>query len=143
MTLREWVEQHRDEVIAEPSDAAFLAMHQKLARRELEDAEGVRSHDGQIEHAHAACLAIARAALAASGYRVRSLTEAHHYLLLDSLRYTLALTGREVEMLQGYRKLRHRVMYQQVGAASESVAQSALAFAHQLLEKLREKLGST
>lgn len=134
MTLTEWAAQHPDEII--PEDASRVAVPSLVAvvAREVADAEGVPSDDGRLEHAFAACVAAARAALAACGYRVRS--SAHHYLAIESLEYTIGLPRSEVRQLQTYRQMRARAMYDQVGIASREDAQAALTTARALADRL-------
>jgi len=67
MTLREWVAQHPDEIISEDASRTAVAPLLAVIAREITDAEGVPSDDGRLQHAFAACLAAARAALAAYG----------------------------------------------------------------------------
>ena len=140
MTLSEWAAQHPDEVLVdEVADAAVRSLVAVVAR-ELADAESVRSDDGRLEHAFAACIAAARAALAASGYRLR--TTAHHYRAIESLEFTLSVGSQEVHLLQSYRRMRARAMYDQVGAASREDAQAALASARAVAERLTAWLES-
>jgi len=134
MTLSEWAAQHRDEIIAEDASRVAVAPLMAVVAREITDAEGVPSDDGRVEHAYAACLAAARAALAACGYRLRS--SAHHYLAIESLQYTIGLTDSEISQLQKFRRMRARAMYDQVGIASREDAQAALAAARRLRERL-------
>lgn len=102
--------------------------------REITDAEGVPSEDGRVERAFRACLTVARAALAACGYRLRS--SAHHYLAVESLQYTIGLAKSEVSQLQRLRRMRARAMYDQVGIASREDAQAALNAARRLRDQL-------
>ena len=67
MTLSDWAAQHRDEIIAEDASRAAVTPLLAVIGREITDAEGVPSDDGRLEHALAACLAAALAALAACG----------------------------------------------------------------------------
>jgi len=136
MTLDEWVEQHRADLKREEPSGAVVADLAMVADREIGDAETVRSDDGGLEHAFAACLAIAGAALAASGYRVRHGAPAHHYLLIDSLEHTLELAPAEVQELQDYRKKRGRSMYETVGLVTATEARSSRAAARRLRERL-------
>jgi hypothetical protein len=89
MILSEWVRQHRDDLREENPTLAAVGALLEVVDREIGDAESVRSDDGRLEHAFAACLAIASVALAACGYRVRRGVSAHHYLLVESLGLTL------------------------------------------------------
>ena len=141
MKLSDWVKENREQVQKEPCSRAAIRELVAIADREIGDAETVRSVDGQLEHAHSACLAIARAALKACGYRVRSQAEGHHRLTVASLEHTLGLPKKEVKELQGYRKKRSRAMYDEVGAVTDTEAQAALAAARRLRERLVAWLG--
>jgi len=136
MTLPEWAEQHRDELRQEPPEESAVRALLQVADRDLRDAEAVLSEDGRLQIAFAACLAVATAALAACGYRVRHGATGHHYLLMESLLHTLGLTPTEVHELQDYRKKRSRSMYEQVGAITKIEADASLATARRLREKL-------
>ena len=116
MTLSEWAAQHPDEIIAEDASRAAVPSLVAVVAREVADAAGVPSDDGRLEHAFAACVTAARAALAACGYRIRS--SAHLYLAIESLEYTLGIPRDEVHRLQTDRRMRARAMYDQVGIAS-------------------------
>ena len=59
MTLREWADLHRSDLVAEPSNPSLIAELCAVADREIRDAETVESHDGRLGHAPTACLAIA------------------------------------------------------------------------------------
>jgi len=134
MTLSDWAAQHRDEIIAEDANRAAVAPLLAVVAREITDAEAVPSDDGRLVIAFAACLAAARAALAACGYRLRA--SAHHYLAVESLRYTIGLSDNEVSELQKLRRMRARAMYDQVGIASREDAQAALAAARALADRV-------
>ncbi len=96
MTLDEWVELHRTDLVAEVPDKRTIAELREVADRELQDADAVISSEGKLMHAHNACLAIAAAALAAEGYRLRRGTPDHHWRLIESLEFTLGLSPRQV-----------------------------------------------
>jgi hypothetical protein len=134
MKLSEWAALHRDEIVVEGANRATTALLLPLVAREIADAESVLSDDGRLEHAFAACLAAARTALAASGWRLRA--SAHHYLAVESLQYTIGLTEAEVSHLQRLRRMRSRAMYDQVGVASREDSQIALAAAKAVAERL-------
>jgi len=132
MNLHEWIEQHRDDLKIEEPKASGVADLLAVAAREIGDAESVLSDDGRLEHAFAACLAISAAMLAASGYRTRHGALAHHFLLIESLQYTVGITSAEANELQLYRQKRSRSMYERVGLVSETEARAALDAARRL-----------
>ena len=136
MRLSDWVGQHRSELIEVVPTTAAIGALLAVLEREIRDAAGVPSDDGRLEHAFAACLAVGRAALAASGYRLRSGASGHHYLALESLILTLKISEDELDQLQGYRRMRSRAMYEQVGIVTATEARMALATAHGLQERL-------
>jgi hypothetical protein len=69
MTLSRWADLHRSDLAPEQSNKSMIAELRAVADREIRDAETVESSDGRLGHAHSACLAVAAAAPAASGYR--------------------------------------------------------------------------
>lgn len=136
MALSEWADLHRSDLVAEPPGKAAIAELRAVANREIRDAETVESNDGRLGHAHTACLAVATAALAASGYRVRQGSMAHHWRLIESLEHTLGLTPGQVKELQDYRKKRSLSIYERAGIVTNSEASAALAAARRLRDQL-------
>jgi hypothetical protein len=136
MTLSEWAEIHRDHLVAEPPRRENVTELCAVADREIRDAQTVESADGKLGHAHTACLAIAAAALAVSGYRVREGSLAHHWRLIESLEYTLGLTPGQVKLLQDYRKKRSRSVYERTGIVTATEAGAALATTRDLRARL-------
>jgi hypothetical protein len=136
MTLSEWANLHRSDLVAEPPGKDAITELRAVADREIRDAETVESYDGRLGHAHTACLAIAAAALAASGYRVRHGSLAHHWRLIESLEYTLGLTPAQVKELQDYRKKRSLSVYERAGIVTSTEAEAALAAARRLRDQL-------
>jgi len=132
MKLREWMDQHRNEVLEAAPTRQAIADLIAVTHREIGDAESVRSDDGRLEHAFAACLAAASAALLACGFRLRQGTGAHHYRLIESLEHTLGLTRRETQELEKYRGKRSRSMYERIGVVTRTEADAALAAARRL-----------
>jgi hypothetical protein len=136
MTLNEWADLHRNDLVAEPPRKSAIAELRAVADREMRDAETVVSCEGRLGHAHTACLAIAAAALAALGYRVRRGSPAHHWRLIESLEFTLGLTPRQVKELQDYRKKRSLAVYERAGTVTRTEADGALAAARRLRDRL-------
>ncbi|MGD0111823.1 MAG: hypothetical protein ABSD48_08145 [Armatimonadota bacterium] len=125
MRLDEWANQHRDDLVAQPTRVGLIADLRAVADREMRDAETVASDDGRLGHAHAACIAIAAAALAVRGYRVRQHSSAHHWQLIESLHYTLDLSSSEVRELQEFRRKRSRSVYERAGIVTRTEADAA------------------
>ena len=136
MTLSKWADLHRSDLVPEQSNKSMIAELRAVADREIRDAETVESSDGRLGHAHSACLAVAAAALAASGYRVRRGSLAHHWRLIESLQYTLGLTAGQLKELQDYRKKRSLSVYEHAGIVTSTEADAALTAARRLRERL-------
>jgi len=136
MTLSEWAELHRGDLVAEPPDQTAIAELRTVAEREIRDAETVESCDGRLGHAHTACLALAAAALAAAGCRVRQGSMAHHWRLIESLEHTLGLAAGQVKVLQDYRKKRSLSVYERAGIVTSTEADHALDAARRLRDGL-------
>jgi uncharacterized protein (UPF0332 family) len=138
MTLREWAYDRRAEVLEERPRAEAVQELRAVADRQIDDAEAVRSADGRLEQAFAACLSLAHAALMLSGYRLRKGADAHHYLLIESLEYTVGLSRREVAVLQRTRQKRSRSMYERTGLVTATEAEAALAAARSLRQRFAD-----
>jgi len=105
-----------------------------IINRELRDDDSALSLDGRFIHAFWASLCVARAALRASGYRLRS--TAHHYLAIESLEYTLGLDAGQVHRLQAFRAKRARAEYEMTDVVTDTEHREA----RQLAEDLRQAL---
>jgi len=118
MTLSEWAAAHRDEAVAEPTSRQEIGNLLAIIDRELSDDDSALSLDGRFIHVFWASLAVARAALRASGYRLRS--TAHHYLAIESLEYTLGLDSSQVRRLQAFRAKRARAEYEMTDVVTDT-----------------------
>jgi hypothetical protein len=86
--------------------------------------------DWRLSIAHNAALQAATAALAASGYKVRS--QGQHYLVLQSLTFTLKLSPVVIKRLDKFRQKRNVSDYERSGAVSEQEAKEMVAMAIKL-----------
>jgi uncharacterized protein (UPF0332 family) len=129
MSLRDW------------SDIGWLQEHKAtnkeirklldVASRDIADCEGrLFSDDNRFSISYMAALACAKAALAASGYRVT--TASGHYRTIQSLSLTISLDKPEIERFDSYRKKRNESEYVESGLIAESEAAEILEFAKQL-----------
>ena len=118
MDLREWAAQHRDQVLPQRVRVGEVARLFRIIARHFSDALLPTSLDERFMNAFWACLTVAQIALRASGYRLRS--EAHHYLAIESLSYTLGLSVDKVHTLHAYRRKRSRAQYEMAGVVSET-----------------------
>jgi len=110
-----------------------------LADRDLEDCElpGL-SADRRLSIAYNAALQIAKAALAAKGYRVGR--EAHHYWIIQSLAYTVEYDSKLVEKLDAFRKKRNISDYERTGAVSDIEADEMIKLAKMIKEDIKSWL---
>ncbi len=100
------------------------------ADRLLTDA-GIRGVSVETRHAvtHNAVILLAKAALAAYGYRTG---ENHHYNGIESLRHTIDLDDDRVERLHAHRTKRHGTSYESDALISEADAADLLELALEL-----------
>ena len=80
--------------------------------------------------AHNAAVQAAKAALAASGYRARR--EGQHYLLLQSLAFTMKTDASIIDQLNKFREKRNISDYERAGMVTEQEAAEMIALAKQL-----------
>lgn len=132
--MSEWADRHRDEVVAEAARPQEIENLLRVAARDLEDAAAPASLDARFVLAYQACLTIARAALRAHGYRLRS--SAHHYLAIESLAHTLGLGSEQTERLQVLRARRATAEYEMVGVVTDADLHEARRSAEQLRRAL-------
>ena len=137
MNLEQWVQNNPDELKTEKPNPSAIKELISVAEREIAGAKSVSSSEGKLTHAYAACLSIARSALAVCGFRIRSGARSHHYKSIASLEYTISLTSEEVREIQNYRQARHQSIYDFASIVSESKANCALSTAEKLLKTYR------
>ncbi len=134
MTLPDWAE------------AGWLQPHQTssqeiknllgIADRDLETFQVTGlSTDWKLNIAYNAALQLARAALAAAGYRAER--SAHHYRVIQSLAFTISLDSDSVALLDTFRKKRNISDYELAGVISDSEAEEIF----QLATELRVQVG--
>ena len=127
-----WLRRHE-------TSAAEIAELLAVAERNLADAAiELLSPDARVGLAYAASLALANAALAATGYRPER--ERHHERLIDSLAHTIGADSRRVGRLHRQRKARNTMTYERVGTVSEAESREALDLALALTDGVRKWL---
>lgn len=94
------------------------------------------SPEGRFLFAYDAAIALATAALHASGFRTSSNLPGHHAITLDSLAFTLAADRRSVSSLDVWRRKRHSAVYR----GGEAVSDHELAELVALVRGLRGQL---
>ncbi|MCX6006053.1 MAG: hypothetical protein NTZ34_02180 [Chloroflexi bacterium] len=95
-------------------------------------------NDTRLTIAYNAALQCCAAALAAEGYRISR--EAHHFRLIQSLRFTLNLDSTVIELLDSFRKKRNISDYERAGTVSEQEAAEMLELAKKLRNEVAEWL---
>ena len=138
MNLEQWVQHNLNDLNHEKPSPSAIKELVSVSEREIGDAKSVSSFEGKLTHAYAACMSIARSALAVCGFRIRGGSRSHHYKSIESLEYTIGLTPEEVREIQNYRQARHQSIYDFASVVSESKADCALNTAEKLLKKYRE-----
>jgi hypothetical protein len=129
VSLRDWLENAW--LIEHETSPAEIADLLAVADRDLEDCRSPGlSSDWRLAIAYNAALQAAAAALAASGYRASR--EAHHYRVIQSLRYTVEASQSLVGMFDKFRKKRNIGGYERAGTISEQEAQEMIALARNL-----------
>jgi len=110
-----------------------------VADRDLRDCQtpGL-STDWQLAIAYNAALQVAKAALAAAGYRAAR--EAHHYWVIQSLAYTVGAKSSQVRQLDSFRKKRNISDYERAGAVSAQEAEEMFTLAKTLRNTVTEWL---
>ena len=88
------------------------------------------SSDRKLNTAYNAALQIAKAALAAKGYKAGR--EAHHFWTLQSLGLTLEYDKKLLEKLDGFRKKRNISDYERAGVISDKEADEMFELAKKL-----------
>ena len=102
-----------------------------LAKRDLADARTAGlSADWRFNIAYNAALQAATAALAAAGYRAAR--EAHHFRILQSLRFTIGANAATLAQLDQFRKKRNIGGYERAGAVSDLEVQEMLTLAERI-----------
>lgn len=86
-----------------------------------------------------ASLQCANAALLASGYRAASQT-GHHERIINSLRYTIRLSGEIINQLNKFRNKRIKAAYDLAGVISDYEVDEAIKLARHILKSVNEWL---
>jgi len=129
MSLETWL---NDNLIGRHrSSAGEIAELLHICDRDLEKVAIVElGPDWRLSIAHNAAIQAAKAALAAVGYRVRK--EGQHYLLLQSLAFTIKTDPVIIDRLNKFREKRNISDYERAGLVTEQEAKEMIALAKQL-----------
>jgi uncharacterized protein (UPF0332 family) len=111
----------------------------RLADRDLADCRNESlSADWRFNIAYNAALQCATAALAAAGYRAAK--EAHHYRVIQSLRYTLGSDEKLILKLDAFRKKRNISEYDHAGSITKTELNAMTDLAGELRRAVSEKV---
>jgi len=129
MSLENWL--NDNQIVRHRPTADEIAELMHICDRDLEKAAIVElGPDWRLSIAHNAAVQTAKAALAAAGYRARK--EGHHYLLLQSLAFTIKTEPAIIDQLDKFRKKRNISDYERAGMVTEQEAEEMIALAKQL-----------
>ena len=109
-----------------------------MADRDLEESEtGTHSPGWKLSIAYNAVVQAAKAALAATGYRVPKSNRSHHYYTIQSLRFTLNADSATIVKLEAVQKKRNISEYDRAGTVSDREAEDALDLAKTICDRVR------
>ena len=107
-----------------------------LTDRDLHDCRAADlSADWRFNIAYHAALQAATAALAAAGFRAAR--DAHHYRVIQSLAYTIAVAPGLLRRFDAFRKKRNLTSYEMGGRISDQEAKEMAAVAEKLRREVR------
>ena len=137
MSLKDWL--NKGWVVNHKTSSEEITELFGVADRDLEDckAEGLSPH-WKLAIAYNAALQMATAALAACGYR--SAREAHHYRVIQSLRYTIKADSALIAQFDKFRKKRNIGGYERAWAVSDQEASEMLVLAKRLYDDIEDWL---
>jgi uncharacterized protein (UPF0332 family) len=137
VSLESWL---NDKLIVEhrPSTREIAELL-RICDRDLETVEIMQlGPDWRLSIAHNAAVQAAKAALAAAGYRTRK--EGQHYLVLQSLAFTIETDPAVVKQLDKFREKRNISDYERAGLVTEQEAEEMIALARQLRHDVEQRL---
>ena len=94
--------------------------------------------DWRLSIAHNAAVQAAKAALAAAGFRARK--EGQHYLVIQSLAFTIKTDPIIIKQLDKFRQKRNMSDYESAGLVTEQEAEEMIALAKQLRDDVEQWL---
>ena len=110
-----------------------------ICDRDLEKAEMIAlGPDWRLSIAHNAAVQAAKTALAAVGYRARK--EGQHYLVRQSLAFTIKTDPATVKQLDKFREKRNISDYERAGLVTEQEAEEMIGLAKQLRDDVEQWL---
>jgi uncharacterized protein (UPF0332 family) len=137
VSLEDWLNEGRLEshtTSREEIKRLFAVFERDMADAQIEN----MSVDRKFVTAYIAALTMARAALAASGYRTSG--EGAHYLTIQSLTFTLRLDTGTIRKFNKLRQKRNISDYEMIGMVSEQEVAETIALAEDLRDMVTEWL---
>ena len=129
MSLEDWLNEGR--LKAHTTDQKEIEQLFAVFKRDMADAQAeALSTDRRFTTAYNAALMVARAALAASGYRTSG--EGNHYWTIQSLAFTLQPDIKSIKKFNKFRKKRNISDYEMTGMVSEQEVGEMLSLAQDL-----------
>jgi hypothetical protein len=137
MSLRSWLKKGwLTEHTTSPKEISGLL---GVIERDISDSQATGlSPDWKLNIAYNAALQAATIALYACGFRASR--EAHHYRVIQSLRFTMNMDGEVIAMLDHFRKKRNMSDYELSGQVNEGEANEMLELAKSLRDMVVEWL---
>ncbi len=139
MSLADW----RDHGFIVEHRTSRQEIHDLLALvdRDLQESEtATHSPEWKLSIAYNAVIQAAKAALAATGYRIPRSNRSHHYYIIQSLRHTIRADSSLILKLEAVYKKRNVSEYERAGAVSNREAQDALDLAKTVCKRVRNWL---
>ena len=113
----------------------------ELADRDLKDCGNQSlSVDWRFNIAYNAALQCAKAALAAAGYRTAK--DAHHFRVIQSLKFTLKSEGADIRLFDAFRKKRNIAEYNHAGRVTATELEEMVSLAAGLRKSVEEWISS-
>ena len=137
MSLENWLNDKL--IVRHRPSAGEIAELLHICDRDLEKTEIIElGPDWRLSIAHNAAVQAAKAALAAVGYRARK--EGQHYLVLQSLAFTIKTDPATIKQLDKFREKRNISDYERAGMVTEQEAEEMIALAKQLRDDVEQWL---
>ena len=137
MSLQDWLNEGRlktHNTSREEIDQLFAVFERDMADAQT---EGL-SDDRRFTTAYNAALMIARATLAASGYRTSG--EGNHYWTIQSLAFTLKPDAKTIRIFNKFRQKRNITDYEMIGMISDQEVSEMISLAQELRDMVTEWL---
>jgi uncharacterized protein (UPF0332 family) len=137
MSLENWLNDKL--IVRHRPSAGEVAELLHICDRDLEKAEIIElGPDWRLSIAHNAAVQAAKVALAAVGYRARK--EGQHYLVLQSLAFTIKTDPATIKQLDKFREKRNISDYERAGLVTEQEAEEMIALGKQLRDDVEQWL---